>query len=61
MDPMPSGRRSRHTPHPTLPLKGGGTFMPRGIPSPLEGEGRVGGARGAAVEKGSLLQRRGEK
>jgi hypothetical protein len=31
------------TPHPTLPLKGGGTIMACGIPSPLEGEGRVGG------------------
>jgi hypothetical protein len=31
------------TPHPALPLKGGGTSFARVIPSPLEGEGRVGG------------------
>jgi hypothetical protein len=27
----------------TLPLKGGGMLIRCGIPSPLEGEGRVGG------------------
>jgi hypothetical protein len=34
------------TPHPTLPLRGGGIAISCGLPSPLEGEGRVGGVRG---------------
>jgi predicted ATP-grasp superfamily ATP-dependent carboligase len=34
---------NRDTPHPTLPLRGGGNERSGGLPSPLEGEGRVGG------------------
>ena len=34
---------SSGTPHPTLPLKGGGKKCGAGWASPLEGEGRVGG------------------
>jgi hypothetical protein len=37
-------------PTPTLPLKGGGRLIWYGIPSPLEGEGRVGGADAVATE-----------
>jgi predicted ATP-grasp superfamily ATP-dependent carboligase len=35
--------RLSHTPHPTLPLEGGGKTPSGSLPSPLEGQGRVGG------------------